>query len=132
MDIDKWNERVLKSKGISAETQKVSVVRSVGDVQELTLWDGHTKVHRQEYIYVEGHGLVRCAPYELYFIFQTPKTMKGWGLYCGCGSIAGVVGMNAYSKLASPTDTGKMIVCIRHQSTKNNTGIGRHADESTE
>jgi hypothetical protein len=132
VNIDKWNNQVLKSKGINAVAQNIKVVRSIGDVQELTLWDGVTKVHRQDYIFVEGYGLVKCCPYELYFIFQTPDKMKGWSLYCGCGSIAGVVGMRAYSKLAFPTDTGHMIVCIRHQATKNNVGIGSHADGSTE
>jgi len=132
MDINKWNERVLKSKGINAAAQKVHIVRNVGDLQEATLWDGETKVRRQEYIFVEGQGLVRCAPHELHFVFQTPKTMRGWGLYCTCGSIAGVVGYGAYSKLASPMSDGKIIACIRLLTTKNNTGVGHHADNSSE
>lgn len=131
-DLHKWNESVLKAKGINQYAQPAyKVVRNVGDLQKAQLWDG-TFVERQEYLYVEGSGLVKCAPYELHFIYETPKTMKGWGLYCTCGSIAGVVGMNAYSKLASPTDTGKMIVCIRHTTLKNNIGLGQHADGSTE
>lgn len=132
MDIDAWNKRVLKSKGINATPPKAHIVRNVGDLQEATLWDGETKVRRQEYIFVEGHGLVKCINSELHFVFQTPKTMKGWGLFCTCGSIAGVVGYAAYSKLASPMSDGKIIACIRLLTTKQNTGIARHADESTE
>jgi len=131
MKINEWNNRVLKEKGINTASRPYSVVRSIGDAQTATLWDD-TVVKRQEYIFVVGEGLIRCAPYELHFIYETPKTHKGWGLYCTCGSIAGVVGLNAYSKLASPTDTGKMIVCIRHTTLKQNEGIGRHADGSTE
>ena len=131
MDITKWNNEVLKSKGIKTTVRPYSKVRSIGDLQQATLWDG-TVVRRQEYIFVDGQGLVKCAPYELHFIYETPKEHKGWGLMCTCGSIAGVVGLNAYSKLAAPTDTGKLIVCVRHTTLKNNEGIGRHADESTE
>jgi hypothetical protein len=132
MDIDAWNQKVLKQKGIDARPMRSQVVRNVGDLQEATLWDGVTKVRRQDSIYVEGEGLVKCINSELHFVFQTPKTMKGWGLYCTCGSIAGTVGISAYSKLASPIGNGKIVACIRLLTTKNNTGIGEHADGSHE
>lgn len=131
MDIDKWNNSVLSSKGIKHKATAPKIVRSVGDLKEAKLWDG-TVVKRQDAIWVDGYGLIRCAPYELHFVYQTPKSHKGWGLWCTCGSLAGVVGANAYSKLLSPTDDGKMIVCIRHTTIKNNVGIGTHADGSTE
>ncbi len=131
MDINKWNNEVLASQGIKHKSIAPKVSRNVGDLQRARLPDD-TVVERQDYIYVEGSGLVRCAPYELHFIFEMPKTFKGWGLYCTCGSIAGVVGMSVYSKFAAPTDTGKMLVCIRHTTLKQNVGIGRHADGSTE
>lgn len=131
MDINKWNNNVLKAKGIKQSGTAPKVVRSVGDAKRATLWDG-TVVERQEYLYVDGQGLIKCAPYELHFLYTAPKEHKGWGIFCTCGSIAGVVGLNAYSKLASPTSTGKMVVCIRHTTLKQNEGIGRHADGSTE
>lgn len=130
-DVSKWNNKVLKSKGIHAGAASPTVVRSVGDAKRATLHDG-TVVERVELIFVENYGLVRCAPYELHFIYQLPRHMNGWGLMCTCGSIAGVVGYAAYSKLASPTDTGMIIACVRHTTLKQNEGIGRHADESTE
>lgn len=131
MDINKWNNEVLAKQGIKHKASAPKIVRSVGDAQRATLWDG-TVVHRTDAIWVDGYGLIKTAPYELHFVYEAPKTHKGWGLYCTCGSIAGVVGYGAYSKLLSPTATGHIVVCIRHTTLKNNEGIGRHADGSTE
>ena len=131
MNIDKWNNNVLKAKGIKQNGTAPKIVRNQGDLKSAKLWDG-TIVERQDYLFVDGQGLIKCAPYELHFIYSAPVHHKGWGLFCSCGSIAGVVGLNAYSKLASPTSTGKMIVCIRHTTLKQNEGIGRHADGSSE
>ncbi len=130
-DIAKWNKRVLESKGIKAEVRPYSRVRSVGDLQKATLWD-ETVVERKEYIYVEGYGLLQCINTELHFVYEVPKEHKGWGLMCTCGSIAGVVGYGAYSKLASPMSNGMIIACVRLLTTKQNTGIGEHADGSHE
>ena len=130
MDINKWNNSVLSAKGIKHQATAPKIVRNQGDLMKATLWDG-TVVERQEYIF-DGTELVKACPYELHFVYAAPKNHKGWGLWCSCGSIAGTVGLNAYSKLASPTSTGKMVVCIRHTATKNNVGIGTHADGSTE
>jgi len=131
MSIKEWNDKVLKSKGVNVKSASPAVVRAVGDAKRATLADG-TVVHRVDMIYVDGYGLIKCAPYELHFIYELPKHIKGWGLYCTCGSIAGVIGYAAYSKLASPTDTGMIIACVRHTTLKQNEGIGRHADNSTE
>lgn len=131
-NIKQWNDEVLKRQGIKHNSAyPKAVVRVIGDAKQATLVDG-TVVHRKEEIYVDGFGLVKCAPYELHFIYELPKGIKGWGLMCTCGSIAGVVGYGAYSQLASPTSTGQMLVCVRHTTLKNNTGIGQHADGSTE
>lgn len=131
MNTDEWNTKVLKQQGITHSGKSPKIARSVGDLQSATLGDG-TVVRRQDYLFVHGEGLVKCAPYELHFIYETPKTRKGWGLWCTCGSIAGVVGFAAYTKLATPSGSGKMIVCIRHTTLKSNTGIGEHADGSRE
>lgn len=131
MNIKDWNDRQLKARGINATSIATKAVRTVGDAKVATLYDG-TKVYRSDGLYVEGYGLVKTAKTELHFVYETPAHMKGWGLYCTCGSIAGVVGYGAYSKLASPTSTGYIIACIRHLSTKNNVGVGEHADGSHE
>lgn len=129
MDINKWNNDVLSAQGIKHKGIAPKISRNVGELETAKLPDG-TVVKRQELIFVDGHGLIKCAPYELHFIYTSPKTHLGWGLWCTCGSIAGVVGTEAYSKLAAPG--GKMLVCIRHTTLKNNTGVGKHADGSTE
>lgn len=128
-----WNTAQLLRNGVSDKPSTVAnmIVRSVGDAKTATLPMGET-VERQEYIFVDGQGLIKCAPYELHFIYALPVKYKGWGLYCTCGSIAAVVGLNAYSKLASPTSDGRMIVCLHHTSTKNNDTWGEHADGSHE
>lgn len=131
MDINKWNNSVLAGQGVKHKAQSFSVVRSIGDAKRATLPDG-TVVERQEFIYVDGYGFVKAMNTELHFIFETPKTMPGWGLYCTCGSIAGVVGWSAYTKLASPESTGFVIACVRLLTTKQNTGVGEHADGSRE
>lgn len=131
-EINRFNVDQLSRQGIKSYPQAAyKVVRNVGDLKEAVLWDG-TKVSRQESIYVEGYGLVTCVNTELHFVYETPVTMPGWGLYCTCGSIAGVVGASAYSRLASPTFNGKLLCCIRLLTTKNNTGVGEHADGSHE
>lgn len=131
MDTTTWNNEQLKQRGIDATAVSPKAVRTVGDAKQARLNDG-TIVYRSDVLWVEGYGLVKCAPTELHFVYELPMHMKGWSLMCTCGSIAGVVGYSAYSKLASPTDTGMIIACIRHLSTKNNIGIGTHADGSTE
>ena len=132
MNIKQWNDKVLKSQGIKSNSAyPKAVVRSVGDLKEAELIDG-TIVKRTDAIYVDGYGLIKCAGYELHFIYSVPKHIQGWGLMCTCGSIAGVVGYGAYSQLASPASSGFMIVCVRHNTLKNNEGIGRHADLSFE
>lgn len=131
MTIKEDNDFILSSMGVKEKSVSTRVVRSVGDAKRATLHDG-TVVERTEAIYVEPYGLTQCAPYELHFIYKLPKHMLGYGLMCTCGSIAGIVGYDAYSKLSAPTATGMIIVCIRHTALKQNEGIGRHADNSTE
>lgn len=132
-DIHAWNTKMLKSRSIKGYAQPAyKVSRNVGDLQRATLWDGITVVERRQYIYIEQYGLVSCINTELHFVFETPSSMRGWGLYCTCGSLAGVVGWEAYSKLASPIGNGMIVACIHLLTTKNNTGIGEHADGSHE
>jgi hypothetical protein len=129
MNIEELNKQQLKSKGVKSGGRSPATIKSVGDLKTAYSWDG-TPLKRVEHIYVEGTGLVKCMNTELHFIFDVPKEQKGWGLWCTCGSIAGVVDYTAYSKFASPGS--QVIACIRLLSTKGNTGIGEHADGSHE
>ena len=131
-DVNGWNAKQLKKIGVNRKGTAPKIVRNQGDLQQATLPDG-TIVRRQEYLVVNGE-LVKCINSELHFVYETPDThtYKGWGLWCSCGSIAGVVGYSAYSKLASPSSTGKLVACVRLLTTKQNTGIAEHADGSHE
>lgn len=131
MTIKEDNDLVLSRMGVKERSVSTRVVRSVGDAKRAKLHDG-TVVEREDSLYIEPYGLVQCAPYELHFIYKLPKHMMGYGLMCTCGSIAGVVGYDVYSKLSAPTFNGMIIVCIRHMTLKQNEGKGRHADDSTE
>lgn len=130
-----WNNSQLSANGIKERNNTAAqmIVRSVGDAKTAKMFDDKV-IERVDSIFVDGYGLVKCAPYELHFIFELPKEFQGWGLYCTCGSIAGVVGFSAYSKLAAPTvmGGGHMLVCLHHTSTKNNVGLGEHGDGSHE
>jgi hypothetical protein len=131
MSIHEWNNKVLAAKGVKHKAIAPKVVRSVGDAKRATLYDG-TVVERTDAIFVDGYGLVRCAPYELHFIYEVPSKMKGWKYYCTCGSLAGCVGYGVYSTLITPSSNEYILVCVRHMATKQNTGIGVHADLSSE
>ena len=131
-DIDKWNTEMLSTQGVTHKGIAPTISRNQGDLQRATLPDG-TVVRRQSDLFVNGE-LVKCIDTELHFVYLTPDTdtNKGWGIWCTCGSIAGVVGWKAYSKLASPSQTGKIVACLRLLATKQNTGVGEHADGSHE
>lgn len=130
-EVNKFNSEQLKLNGVNTFAHPAyKTVRSIGDLKKARLWDG-TEVERKDILWVNNE-FVKCAQYELHFVHETPVSMPGWGLYCTCGSIAVVVGYKEYAKLASPSDTGKLIVCLRHTTTKQNTGIGEHADGSHE
>jgi len=109
-------------------------VRSWGDKNSATTHDG-IKVEKQDLIYAEGYGLVKCVPYELHFIFEDKSKKKGrWAFMCTCGSIAGIISYNEVKNLMTVqgTETGYILACISHTTSKQNIGIGRHADGSTE
>ena len=110
----------------------VKIVHHIGEVNKAEIVYGKKryKIERQESVFVHDPSnntaeMVVCAPYDNFFVFLLPKEVVGWFAMCACGSPAVIVGYNAYKNDASPTDTGKMLVCHFHAST------GRHADNST-
>ena len=105
-----------------------------GDKNSAITHDG-LKVERQELLYAEGFGLVKCIPYELHFIFEDKSNRPGrWAFMCTCGSIAGIVSWKEMSKMmtVNGTETGHVLACVAHTASKQETGVGRHADGSTE
>lgn len=74
-------------------------------------------------------GTFICAPYDNHFIYyDNDPEMGGSKVNCSCGSMASVVGYNAYKKDQSPTKgsviNGAMAVCTHHSI------YGKHSDGS--
>lgn len=122
-----------KKNGNGIPPIKFAIIQHRGDLMSATTADG-VKVHRQENIFFEGHGFIKCASYDNHFVFDDPmsKKIKGrWTPMCSCGSPAVIVGYNAYIKDATPTNRnessipGELIVCYMHVMS------GKHADGST-
>lgn len=79
-------------------------------------------VRRQEKIFVpELRQFVVCASYHDHFIFEVPPHIKDSSFRCTCGSVAVIPGYGAYKDLASPTQSGLMLVCLI------DTSYGHHA-----
>lgn len=111
-----------------------ATIKSWGDKNSAITHDGH-KVERQEYFFFPEFStkMIRATPYELHFIFEDKSKKRGrWTLMCTCGSPAGIVSYKDMNNLMSPTLGELVICCLAHNSSKMNTGIGRHADNSTE
>ena len=111
-----------------------ATVRGWGDKNSAITHDG-IKIERQEYFFFPefSNSLIRATPYELHFIFEDKSKKRGrWTLMCTCGSPAGIVSYKDMNGLMSPTLGELVICCLAHNSSKNNVGIGRHADGSTE
>lgn len=107
-----------------------ATIRAFGDKNTATTHDG-IKVHRLDSIYFEGFGLVTCAQYSAHFVYEHKSGIVGrWSTMCTCGSPAVIVSYNSpINKLMSkPTDGGFILVCMAHTSTKDNVGVGKHAD----
>lgn len=53
---------------------------------------------------------------------------------CTCGSIAGIISYKEMTQMMTVqgTETGYVLACVAHTASKQNTGIGRHADNSSE
>lgn len=97
----------------------MKVIKHYGIPKEATLADGK-KVYRQDRLMVLEAGkkprMVQCAPYDNHFIYETEQ--KNMSHYmCTCGSMAVLVGYNAYKDDASPTPTGELLVCYFHAQT---------------
>lgn len=92
----------------------------------VVLEDG-TTIYKSEKIFVpEMGGFVVCAPYGNHCIFEFPKNkpkMFPMAYGCSCGSVAVIVGSNAYGHLGSAF--GAMLVCLCH------TTYNKHADGSS-
>jgi hypothetical protein len=96
------------------------IVRVVGDLNSIIA--DNKRFYRHDRIHIPDMGNILCASYDNQFIFRDTRKL-GWTLFCSCGSVAVVVGYDAYKKDASAGP--EMLVCYAHA------GGNRHADGST-
>lgn len=109
-----------------------SQIRSFGDKNTATTFDG-LKVERMEYIFVDGYGLVKCLPTTMHFIYEDKSKKKGrWVFMCTCGGIAGIISYKEIKEFITTEPTGYLLACVHGITSKQNTGIFRHADNSSE
>lgn len=110
-----------------------ATIRSFGDKNSAITHDG-LRVERQDILYAEGYGMVKCVPYELHFVYEDKSNKKGrWAYMCTCGSIAGIIAWKEVKNLMTITgEHGYVLACIAHTSSKQNIGVGTHADGSHE
>lgn len=132
-NINQINRSLLSNVGeLATKPESYARIRSWGDKNKAITYDG-LEVERQEYIYVDGYGLVRCLPTSLHFVFEDKSKKIGRWLYmCTCGSISGIVSYKELKGLISPELGEYVLVCIHGLSHKQSTGIFKHADGSSE
>lgn len=132
-EIKAGNFRLLS--GMAGDRPKdFAHIRSFGDKNSATTHDG-IKVERQEFFFIEGYGLVTAVPYELHFCYEDKSGKLGrWIFMCTCGSPCGIISYNDMKTLMDVhgTEDGYVMACLSHTTSKQNTGVGRHADNSSE
>ena len=103
----------------------MEIIRSHNTPNKVTLFDG-TVIHRDsnEMMFIPEYGVaIRCAPYDVHFLFEVPARIKGASLLCSCGSPAVIVGAKAYAHLSSYKEA--MVVCQHHTMfNKHSDGVG--------
>ena len=128
------NLSLLPKNNVTSNVKSFAKIRHFNSINEAITHDS-LKVERQDFYYAEGYGIVKCIPYELHFIFEDKSNKVGrWAFMCTCGSIAGIISYNEMKSLMTVrgTESGYILACIAHTTSKQNMGIGRHADDSTE
>jgi len=99
------------------------IVRQVGKPKEFTLPNGKKIVAKDKIWIPEYRRFVPCSPYDNHTIYETGYTSPGSPPYlCTCGSVAVIVGYDAYKQDASAQ--GLMFVCLFHAQN------GRHTNTS--
>lgn len=124
---------MAKQKSTTPKTSYAKI-RSFNSKNEAVTFD-RLKVERTEFLYAEGYGLVKCVGYELHFVYEDMSKKSGrWSFMCTCGSPAGIISYNEVKHLMTVTglEKGFILACISHTTSKQNVGVGKHADNSSE
>ena len=109
-------------------------IRSFNDKNSAITHDG-VRVERLEFLFIEGYGMVKNLPTSLHFCYEdTSKKLGRWVYMCSCGSPGGVISYNELKNIMTVdgTEVGYVLACLAGVASKQNTGIFRHADGSTE
>lgn len=123
-----------KNNPLLENVKDFAVIRKWGDKDKAITADGE-EVERQEYLYAEGYGLVKCIPTTMHFIFEDKSRKIGrWVFMCSCGSPAGIISYNELKSLMTVdgTERGYVLACLAGVTSKQNVGVYLHADGSTE
>ena len=121
------------SSSSTPKPSEFSRIRTFNSKNSATTFDG-LKVERQELIFAEGYGMVKCLPTTMHFIYEDKSKKKGrWAFMCTCGSIAGIISYKELQNLMTIDGaTGYVLACVAGVAHKQNVGFFRHADGSTE
>jgi hypothetical protein len=128
------NFSLLKKYGgkVAEQVTGFSRIRSFNDKNSAITHDG-LLVERQEFFYAEGYGMVRALPTTMHFIYEDKSKKIGrWIFMCTCGSLSGIVSYKEIKDFVTVEPIGYLLVCNVGLTAKQNTGIFRHADGSTE
>lgn len=133
MSIKETNTGFINQMGaLGQQVKDFAKIRSWGDKNSAITHDG-VKVERKSEIFCDGYGWVKVAPTTMHFIYEDKSGKKGrWVYMCTCGSIAGIVSYEDMKGLISMEQTGYVLCCIAGLTAKQNEGIFRHADNSSE
>lgn len=128
------NDEFIKKMGpLGQQVRDFARIRSFNDKNTAITHDG-LKVERTDKIFCEGYGWVETLPSMMHFVYEDKSNKLGrWSYMCTCGSISGII---SWKELGQVMDIrgkgGYALACIAGVTSKQNTGIFRHADGSTE
>lgn len=110
----------LSPLGVMKNTSPPSIIHHRGELKKVTS-DG-IEIHRKEIVYIPNIGNVKCAPYDMHFVFRDARRL-GWTLFCTCGSPAVILNYDAYKKDAS--SQGALLVCFEHAKSGKHNPVNR-------
>jgi len=84
---------------------RFAIIHHRGDPKQATTAK-NVIITRQEFLFADQFGLVRCTPYGDHFIYENPDKSPGSSSFlCTCGSVA---------VIATPHGEGKAFACLNH------------------
>lgn len=134
MDLKQTNTGYINQMGeLGKQVKDFAKIRSWGDKNSAVTHDG-LKVERTDKIFCEGYGWVECLGTTMHFTYEDKSRKLGrWAYMCTCGSLSGII---SWKELGTVMDIkgkeGYALACIMGVTNRQNTGIFKHSDGSTE